>query len=181
MVLVPGDLWLERDRHILIALINIHIHLRVFVQISWLIVGFMAEILFIIHVLTIVQVWISLLEVLVLVFLHFIFFLDIQDIYKLLGIDLLIKLNVFIIINLVVGVEVVLRECNLDRFQWCSNLIAFLFLCLFFWRLLHSVLNKLIIVDISWWGLYLICWIIHLKYIFFFKTLRTLKFQRTFF
>ena len=76
----------------------------------------MAKILFIIHVLTIVQILISLLEVLVLVFFHFAFFLDIQDIYKLLGIDLLIKLNIFVIINLVVGVEVVLRECNLDRF-----------------------------------------------------------------
>ena len=76
----------------------------------------MAEILFIIHDLTIIQVLISLLEVLILVFFHFIFFLDIQDIYKLLGIDLLIKLNVFVIINLVVGVEVVLRKCNLDRF-----------------------------------------------------------------
>ena len=44
MVLVPGSLWLEWNLHILIAFININIHLRIFIQISWVAVCFIYEI-----------------------------------------------------------------------------------------------------------------------------------------
>jgi len=44
MVLVPGSLWLEWNLHILITFININIHLRIFIQISWVTVCFIYEI-----------------------------------------------------------------------------------------------------------------------------------------
>ena len=44
MVLIPGSLWLEWNLHILITFININIHLRIFIQISWVAVCFIYEI-----------------------------------------------------------------------------------------------------------------------------------------